>query len=78
MNADGSREIPARAILGILFAVALTGLGILSLLTPVSAADMTPARDRLMNAGDWMLKTAIGIFLGFAGGRLATRSGARN
>ncbi len=78
MSANGNREIPVRAILGILFAVALTGLGILSLLTPVSAADMTPAQDRLLNIGDWMLKTAIGLILGFAGGRLATRSGARN
>ena len=78
MSANGNREIPVRAILGILFAVALTGLGILSLLTPVSAADMTPAQDRLLNIGDWMLKTAIGLILGFAGGRLATRSSARD
>ena len=61
-----------------LFAVAFIGLSILAWLTPITEAEMTPARDRLMNAGDWMLKTSIGIFLGFAGGRLATRSGARD
>ena len=74
MSDDGRKEIPVRAVLGMLFAVALTGLGILALLTPVSAADMTPAQDRLLNIGDWMLKTAIGLVLGFAGGRLAARN----
>ena len=78
MSDNGNKEIPARAILGLLFTVALIGLGILSLLTPVSAADMTPAQDRLLNIGDWMLKTAIGLILGFAGGRLASRNGARS
>ena len=74
MSDDGRKEIPVRAVLGMLFAVALTGVGILALLTPVSAADMTPAQDRLLNIGDWMLKTAIGLVLGFAGGRLAARN----
>ena len=74
MITNGSKEIPVRGILGILFGVAIAGVSILIWLTPVSAADMTPAQDRLLNIGDWMLKTAIGLILGFAGGRLAARN----
>lgn len=73
MSINDSKEIPVRGILVILFAVAVAGVSILIWLTPVSAADMTPAQDRLLNIGDWMLKTAIGLILGFAGGRLAAR-----
>ena len=78
MSADDNREIPSKAILGILIGVAIAGLSILIWLTPVSALDMTPAQDRLLNIGDWMIKTAIGLVLGFAGGRLAARNITRN
>ena len=72
----GNNQIPPRWIFVSLFAVASVGLAILIWLTPVTVADMTPAQDRLLNAGDWMLKASIGLILGFAGGRLAARNGS--
>ena len=72
-QSDGS-SIPVRMVLIILFGIGLGGLGILIWLASVPAAEMTPAEDRLLNIGDWMLKTAIGLILGFAGGRLAARN----
>ena len=74
LTTNGNKEIPVKGILAILFAVAIAGLSILIWLTPVSAAEMTPAQDRLMNIGDWMLKAAVGVILGFGGGRLAARN----
>lgn len=76
MNHSNER-MPLRGILIILFAIAVVGLVILVWLAPVSAADMTPAQDRLLNVGDWMLKAAIGAILGFAGANLAARDGSR-
>ena len=72
----GNSQIPPRWIFASLFAVASAGITILIWLTPVTAAEMTPAQDRLLNAGDWMLKASIGLILGFAGGRLAARDGS--
>jgi len=43
-------------------------------LAPITEAEMTPARARLLDAGDWMLKASVGLILGFAGGRLAARN----
>lgn len=76
MNHHNER-MPLRGILIILFAIAVVGLVILVWLAPVAAADMTPAQDRLLNVGDWMLKAAIGAILGFAGANLAARNGNR-
>lgn len=75
MNHNNER-VPLRGILIILFAIAIVGLVILVWLAPVTAADMTPAQDRLLNVGDWMLKASIGAILGFAGANLAARNGS--
>ena len=63
------------AILIMMLAVAVVGLGILVWMSPVQASDITPAQDRLMNIADWMVKAAIGAILGYSGARLAARSG---
>ena len=73
-NSDSSEEIPIKWVFFSLFAVALVGIGVMVWLAPITEGDMTPARARLLDAGDWMLKASIGLILGFAGGRLAARS----
>ena len=48
-----NKEIPVRAVFGILFAVAMAGVLTLIWHTLVSKSDMTPAEDRLLNIGEW-------------------------
>ncbi len=59
------------SVLGLLFGLAVLGVSLLIWLAPVSAEEMTPAQDSLINIADWMTKASVGALLGFAGGRLA-------
>jgi len=63
------------SVLGLLFGLAVLGVSLLIWLAPVSAEEMTPAQDRLINIADWMTKASVGALLGFAGGRLAGNRG---
>ncbi|MYE53578.1 MAG: hypothetical protein F4X34_00055 [Chloroflexi bacterium] len=77
MNLDSrtkSDEIPTKWVFISLFAIGLVGIGLMVWLAPITEAEMTPARARLLDAGDWMLKASVGLILGFAGGRLAARN----
>ncbi len=74
INAD---SLQTWAILIMMLAVAVVGLGILIWMSPVQASNITPAQDRLMNIADWMVKAAIGAILGYSGARLAARSGSQ-
>lgn len=59
------------SIVVLLLGFVVVGLSFLVWLAPVSAVEMTPAQDRLINIADWMTKASVGALLGFAGGRLA-------
>ena len=62
----------------ILLGFVVVGVSLLIWLAPVSAEEMTPAQDSLINIADWMTKASVGALLGFAGGRLAgNRAGSR-
>ena len=50
--------------------------GVLVWLSPVSAEDLTPAQDTLIETADWMIKACAGGIVGFAGG--IQMSDARN
>ncbi len=56
--------------------IALVGIGLLVWLAPVSADNLTPTQNRLLDIGDGMVKISIGAILGFGGSRLGSR--ARN
>lgn len=60
-------------VIGLLLALILAGGGVLVWMAPVPEADITPARDILLNIADWMIKASVGAILGFAGSRLALR-----
>ncbi len=60
-------------VIGLLLALILVGGGVLVLMVPVPAEDMTTPRDILLNIADWMIKASAGAILGFAGSRLAVR-----
>ena len=61
------------SVIGLLLALILVGGGVLVWMAPVPAADMTPAREILLNIADWMIKASVGAILGFAGSRLTVR-----
>ena len=63
--------IPTILVVSCLLGFVVVGLSILVWLAPVSAVEMTPAQDRLIDIADWMTKASIGALLGFAGSRLA-------
>ena len=60
-------------VLIVLFGLVVLGGGVLVWMAPVTAEDMTPAREILLNVADWMIKASVGAILGFAGSRLAVR-----
>ena len=60
-------------VLIVLFGLVVLGGGVLVWMAPVTAEDMTPAREILLNVADWMIKASVGALLGFAGSRLAVR-----
>ena len=64
--------IPTILVVSCLLGFVVVGLSILVWLAPVSAAEMTPAQDKLIDIADWMTKASIGALLGFAGSKLAT------
>ena len=59
------------SIVVLLLGFVVVGLSFLVWLAPVSAEEMTPAQDSLLNIADGMTKVSLGSLLGFAGGRLA-------
>jgi hypothetical protein len=59
------------AVIGLLIGFVVTGVSLLVWLAPVSAEEITPAQDTLLNIADGMTKVSLGSLLGFAGGRLA-------
>ena len=70
-----NKAIPVSWIFLGLFALVFCGIGILYGMSDVAADEITPAQDRLITIGDWMIETSVGAILGFAGG---TRLAASN
>ena len=70
------RRVPTLGYIVMLATVAIVGIGLLVWLAPVTAADMTPAQESLLNIGDWIVKASIGAMLGFGGARLASKNGS--
>ena len=68
------KEIPASWIFLGLFALVVFGVGIMFLMS--SFDELNSEQKTLFAVGDWMVKSAVGAILGFAGGsRLVSRNG---
>ena len=64
-------------ILVAIFGLIGAGGGVLIWLAPVPTSELTTAQSTLIELADTAVKGALGAFFGFAGTRLATRSGRR-
>ncbi len=59
----------------ILLGLIVGGTGVMVMLTPFPADQLTPAQDRLLNIADWVVKASVGAILGIIGGSAASSSG---
>ena len=60
--------MPVFWILFGLFAIFVTGVGLLVWLAPVQETELTPAQASLTTISDWLIKISAGAFVGFVGG----------
>ena len=58
----------------ILLGLIVGGVGVMMMLAPFPADQLTPAQDRLLNIADWVVKASVGAMLGIIGGRAASSS----
>ena len=66
------------SLIAALFFLIMLGVGVLVWLSPVTAEQLTPAQERLIDLADTLVKGAGGAFLGFVVSRFAIKSDGNN